>query len=74
MTPACGGSFSDESSAGCYSPEWSPDGSMIVFTRSSWDGATENIYIVNRNGTGLLQVTDGNADDNADWGTLPDRA
>lgn len=32
MTPACGGSFSDASSAGCYSPEWSPDGSMIVFT------------------------------------------
>jgi len=74
MTPACGGSFTDESSAGCYAPEWSPDGSMIVFTRSSWDGATENIYIVSRNGTGLLQVTDGNADDNADWGTPPDQA
>ena len=74
MTPACGGSFWDESSAGCYSPEWSPDGSMIVFTRSSWDGATENIYIVNRDGTRLLQVTDGNADDNADWGTPPDQS
>ena len=42
MTPACGGSFSDESSAGCYSPEWSPDGSMIVFTRSSSDGEALN--------------------------------
>jgi Tol biopolymer transport system component len=69
MTAACGGSFSDESSAGCYSPEWSPDGSMIVFTRSSWDGATENIYIVSKDGTGFLQVTDGNADDNPDWST-----
>jgi Tol biopolymer transport system component len=69
MTPACGGSFSDESSMGCYSPEWSPDGSMIVFTGSSWDGATENIYIVRTDGTGVLQVTGGNADDNPDWGT-----
>jgi Tol biopolymer transport system component len=71
MTPACGGSFSDESSAGCYSPDWSPDGSMIVFTRSSSDGETENIYIVNADGTGLRQVTDGGADDNPDWGTPP---
>ena len=68
MTPACGGSFSDPSSAGCYSPEWSPDGSMIVFTRSSSDGGTENIYIVKADGTGLRQVTDGGTDDNADWG------
>ena len=71
MTPACGGSFSDASSAGCYSPEWSPDGSRIVFTRSSSDGGTENIYIVNADGTGLRQVTDGGTDDNADWGTPP---
>ena len=71
MTPACGGSFSDASSAGCYSPEWSPDGSMIVFTRSSSDGETENIYIVNADGTGLRQVTNGGTDDNPDWGTPP---
>jgi len=71
ITPACGGSFSDASSAGCYSPEWSPDGSMIVFTRSSSDGRTENIYIVNADGTGLRQVTNGGADDNPDWGTPP---
>ena len=71
MTPACGGSFSDASSAGCYSPEWSPDGSMIVFTRSSSDGETENIYIVNADGTGLRQVTNGGADDNPDWGMPP---
>lgn len=71
MIPACGGSFSDASSAGCYSPEWSPDGSMIVFTRSSSDGETENIYIVNADGTGLRQVTNGGTDDNPDWGTPP---
>ena len=70
MTPACGGSLSDPSSAGCYSPEWSPDGSTIVFARStSSDG--ENIYIVNADGTGLRQVTDGGTDDNPDWGTPP---
>ena len=74
MSPACGGSFSDASSAGCYSPAWSPDGSMIVFTRSSWNGKTENIYIVNADGTGPQQVTDGGADDNADWGTPPGEA
>jgi Tol biopolymer transport system component len=72
MTPACGGRFTDTASAGCYSPEWSPDGSTIVFTRSSWDGETENIYVVDPDGTGLLQVTHGGADDNADWGTPPD--
>jgi Tol biopolymer transport system component len=71
MTPACGGSLSDSSSAGCYSPEWSPDGSMIVFARSSSDGSTENIYIVNADGTGLRQVTNGGTDDNPDWGTPP---
>jgi Tol biopolymer transport system component len=69
MTMPCGGSFTDQSTAGCYSPDWSPDGSMIVFTRSSWDGQTENIYIVNSDGTNLRQVTDGGGDDNPDWGT-----
>jgi dipeptidyl aminopeptidase/acylaminoacyl peptidase len=72
ISPPCGGRFTDTSSAGCYSPDWSPDGSMIVFTRSSPDGGTENIYIVKADGTGLVQVTDGGADDNADWGTPPD--
>ena len=71
MTPPCGGSFSEASSAGCYAPDWSPDGSMIVFTRSSSDGGTENIYIVNADGTGLRQVTDGGTDDNPDWGPPP---
>lgn len=72
MTPPCGGSFSDKASAGCYSPDWSPDGSMIVFTRSSPDGQSENIYIVNSDGTGLRQVTDGGGDDYPDWGAPQD--
>lgn len=71
---ACGGPLSDPEAAGCYSPAWSPDGSQIVFTRSSPSASTgigylENIYIVNADGSGLVQVTDGDFDDNADWGT-----
>ena len=69
---ACGGPLSDNGSVGCYSPAWSPDGTMIVFTRSSPPGSAENIYIVNADGTGLVQVTDGGYDDNPDWGTPPD--
>ena len=72
ITPECGAPFSDPESAGCYSPSWSPDGSKIVFTRSSADGSREDIYIVNADGSGLFQVTDGGGDDNADWGTPPD--
>ena len=68
ITPACGGLFSDPTSAGCYSPSWSPDGSKIVFTRSNADGTSENIYTVNADGSGLFQVTDGGGDDDPDWG------
>jgi Tol biopolymer transport system component len=71
ITPECGTPFSDPESAGCYSPSWSPDGSKIVFTRSSADGTLENIYTVNADGSGLFQVTDGGGDDNPDWGAPP---
>jgi Tol biopolymer transport system component len=74
ITPGCGGPLSDLETHGCYSPGWSPDGSEIVFTRSDADGANsfiENIYIVNADGSGLLQVTDGGVDDAADWGMPP---
>ena len=64
ITPACGGPLSDPSTFGCYSPSWSPDGDKIVFVRS--DGSTESIYIVNADGSGLVQVTDGE-DDQPDW-------
>jgi Tol biopolymer transport system component len=71
ITPACGGPFSDPTSAGCYSPSWSPDGSKIAFTRSSPDGNEENIYTVNADGSGLFPVTDGGGDDDPDWGPTP---
>ena len=38
------------------SPEWSPDGSKIVYTNSS-DGDPE-LYIMNADGTDQLQLTD----------------
>ncbi|HEX5903014.1 MAG TPA: hypothetical protein VF028_07875 [Actinomycetota bacterium] len=70
ITPACGGPFSDPNSFGCFDPAWSPDGSQIVFARSNADGEA-NISIVNVDGSGLLQVTDGSFDHQPDWGMPP---
>jgi Tol biopolymer transport system component len=64
----CGGPLSDPESFGCYSPSWSPDGRWIVFVRSAPDGSEENIWIVNADGSGLVQLTDGGTDDLPDWG------
>ena len=70
IAPGCGGPLGEADAYGCYSPDWSPDGDRIVFTRSEPDGSNESIWIVNADGTGLVQVTDG-ADDNPTWGTPP---
>ena len=40
------------------SPDWSPNGSRLVFARSSEDGA-QGIYVVGRNGRGLRRLTRG---------------
>jgi Tol biopolymer transport system component len=56
--------------AGSRFSDWSPDGERIVFTRAEPFGSTESIWIVNADGTGLVQVTDGE-DDNPDWETPP---
>ena len=71
IIPECGGSRDDPDSFGCYSPTWSPDGAKILFVRSktlSADSFSESIYMVNEDGSGLVQVTDGQ-DDQPRWGT-----
>jgi TolB protein len=69
ISPACGGPF-EPGNFGCYSPDWSPDGEHIIFTRS--DGRGESLYMVNADGSGLVQVTDGE-DDAAHWGPSSSR-
>ena len=70
--PGCGGPMSDVGSIGCDAPSWSPDGTEFVFTRFSHKTHMKNIYTVNADGSGLLQVTRTGFQDFApDWGTHP---
>ena len=71
ITPPCGGAFSDPRSTSCFQPGWSPDGTKIVFTRISANGTQENIYTVNADGGGLVQLTNSGRADQADWGPHP---
>jgi Tol biopolymer transport system component len=74
ITPECGGPSSDPNSFGCFDPAWSPDGTKIVFGRSNADASIRNIYIVNADGSGLVQVTDGGSDHQPHWATPADEA
>ena len=48
-------------------PAWSPDGARLVFN-SNRDGDHE-LYSMNRDGSGLVQLTNNNVDDGfAVWG------
>lgn len=41
-------------------PQWSPDGSKIVFTSSNRDGRTDNVrdvWVMNADGTGQTALT-----------------
>ena len=69
--PGCGGLLADPSSVDCTYPGWSPDGTKIVFTRSSHDGKATNIAVVNADGSGLVQITNTGDADEADWGAQP---
>ncbi len=40
-----------------YSPDWSPDGSMIVFERDYTADGTHQFFRANANGSGLTQLT-----------------
>ena len=70
IDPNCGGLWSDPEAVGCYSPAWSPDGTKIVYVRSTPQGDDEGIYIANADGSGSVRLTDGE-DDHPDWGMPP---
>lgn len=67
---ACGGSVFASNGFGCHAPHWSPDGKKIIFAGNSPTTGV-NIYTVNADGSGLLQVTHDGADDDPSWGTHP---
>jgi Tol biopolymer transport system component len=69
----CGGAFSDPTSVACFDPVWSPDGTQIVFARSSPKFGTTAIYTANADGSGLSRVTtlSGLRTATPDWGTHP---
>jgi Tol biopolymer transport system component len=70
IDPTRGGLWSDPEAVGCYSPAWSPDGTRIVYVRSTPAGEDEGIYIANADGSGSVRLTDGE-DDQPDWGASP---
>ena len=44
----------------CRQPNWSPAGDLILFQR--FDGSQWNIFVMNDDGTGVEQVTEGPSD------------
>jgi Tol biopolymer transport system component len=67
ITPVCGGANADPASIGCSYPDWSPDGTKIVFARVDANHMDKNIYIVDTDGTDLQQVTKSGGSE-PDWG------
>jgi Tol biopolymer transport system component len=67
----CGGLIADPDSVGCFNPNWSPDGTKILFDRLQ-PQLGRDIYTVNADGTGLSPaVTNPLDDESPDWGTHP---
>lgn len=67
IMPACGGATADRASFGCSYPDWSPNGTRIVFARVDANQVNENIYVVDSDGTDLQQVTKIGGSE-PDWG------
>jgi Tol biopolymer transport system component len=53
-------------SVGCHEPQWSPDGTKIIFAANTAQGTV--VYTMNADGTGLERVAAG---DDPVWGTHP---
>jgi len=51
-----------------HGPEWSPDSTQLVFSRSSSNPPGLDVHVVNRDGTGERYVTDGSA---PQWQPIP---
>jgi WD40-like Beta Propeller Repeat len=58
-----------EPGMGCHEPRWSPDGKKIVFIGASLQGT--DVYIANRDGTHVKQITHEGSNDDASWGVHP---
>jgi dipeptidyl aminopeptidase/acylaminoacyl peptidase len=76
--PICGGlvhnpdGTDNQDTHGCVDPVWSPDGTKIVFRRTTpGRGEGGDLYTINADGSGLTQVTHDGDVDIADWGTHP---
>jgi Tol biopolymer transport system component len=76
--PICGGPVhnpdgtDNQDTHGCVDPVWSPDGTKIVFRRTTPGfGEGGDLYTINADGNGLTQVTHHGDVDIADWGTHP---
>ena len=55
-------------------PQWSPDGQRIVYDAESADAKKRDIFIINTDGTGLLNLSDHAADDfSPAWNPRGDR-
>jgi TolB protein len=67
IRPACGGLRTDPRSSGCFEPDWSPDGTRIVFTRLRADG-TRDLYTARADGSHVAQLTTSGDAGEADWG------